>query len=45
MHHGLWGAKLQTDVRSVIETARRRGIGALEAILLALHGQPLPVPA
>src|SRR5689334_21383705 len=41
----VWGAKLHADVRSVIETARRRGIGALEAILLTLRGQPLPGPA
>jgi transposase len=41
----VWGAKLHADVRSVIETARRRGIGAREAILLTLRGQPLPVPA
>jgi transposase len=41
----VWGAKLHADVRSVIETARRRGIGALEAILLTLRGQPLPIPA
>jgi transposase len=41
----VWGARLHADVRSVIETARRRGIGALEAILLTLRGQPLPVPA
>jgi transposase len=41
----VWGAKLHADVRSVIETARRRGSGALEAILLTLRGQPLPVPA
>jgi transposase len=41
----VWGAKLHADVRSVIETARRRGIGALETILLTLRGQPLPVPA
>ena len=41
----VWGARLHAEVRSVIETARRRGIGALEAILLTLRGQPLPVPA
>ena len=41
----VWGAKLHADVRSVIETARRRGIGALEAILLTLRGQLLPIPA
>jgi transposase len=40
-----WGAKLHADVRSVVETARRRGIGALEAILLTLGGKPLPIPA
>jgi transposase len=40
-----WGAKLHAEVRSVIETARRRGIGALEAIRLTLQGQPLPIPA
>ena len=40
-----WGANLYADVRSVIETARRRTIGALEAIRLTLIGTPLPVPA
>ena len=43
-----WSAvfrKVTNCFRSVIETARRRGIGALEAILLTLRGQPLPVPA
>jgi transposase len=40
-----WGANLHADVRSVVETARRREIGALEAILLTLRGQPLPIPA
>lgn len=38
-----WGAKLYADIRSVLETARRRSIGALRAIRLALAGQPLPV--
>ena len=37
-----WGAKLYADIRSVIETARRRAIGALEAIRLTLAGMPLP---
>src|SRR3954449_11621813 len=41
----VWGARLHAEVRSVIETARRRGIGAIEAILLTLRGQPLLVPA
>jgi hypothetical protein len=30
-------------VRSVIETARRRGIGILKAIRITLTGEPLPV--
>jgi hypothetical protein len=37
-----WGAKLYADIRSVIETARRRAIGVLEAIRLTLAGMPLP---
>jgi hypothetical protein len=40
-----WGAKLYANIRSVIETARRRAIGALEAIRLTLAGMPLPNPA
>jgi hypothetical protein len=40
-----WGANLYADIRSVIETARRRAIGALQAIRLTLIGAPLPVPA
>jgi len=40
----VWGAKLHANVRSVIETARRRGIGALQTIMLTLGGLPLPVP-
>jgi len=38
-----WGANLYADVRSVIETARRRGIGLLKAIRLTLQATPLPV--
>jgi transposase len=38
-----WGAKLYADVRSVFETARRRGIPILQAIRLTLDKQPLPV--
>ena len=38
------GARLYADIRSVIETARRRAIGALEAIRLTLAGIPLPEP-
>lgn len=40
-----WGARLYADIRSVIETARRRAIGALEAIRLTLAGTPLPALA
>ena len=36
-----WGAKLYADIRSVLETARRRSIGALDAIRLTLAGVPL----
>ena len=39
-----WGARLYADIRSVIETARRRAIGAPEAIRLTLAGTPLPEP-
>jgi transposase len=38
-----WGAELYANVRSVIETARRRGIGILKAIRLTLDETPLPV--
>jgi transposase len=40
-----WGASHYADIRSVIETARRRTIGALEAIRSTLSGSPLPVSA
>jgi transposase len=40
-----WGARLYADIRSVIETARRRATGALDAIRLTLAGTPLPIPA
>ena len=39
-----WAAELYADVRSVTETARRRAIGALEAIHLTLKGLPLAGP-
>jgi hypothetical protein len=39
-----WGAKLYADTRSIIATARRRAIGALEAIRLTMAGMPLPEP-
>ena len=37
-----WAALLYADIRSVIETARRRAIGALDAIRFTLDGSPLP---
>ena len=40
-----WAAALYADIRSVVETARRRAIRALEAIRLTLAGKPLPIAA
>ena len=40
-----WGAELYADLRSVIETGRRRAIDALAAIRLTLEGKPLAPPA
>jgi transposase len=37
-----WGATLYADIRSVLETARRRAIDPLRAIRLTLNGEPLP---
>lgn len=37
-----WGAKLYADIRSVLETARRRAIDPLRAIRLTLEGATLP---
>ena len=36
-----WGAHLYADIRSVIETARRRSIRTIDAIRLTLKGEPL----
>jgi len=36
-----WGAELYADIRSTLETARRRAIGALQAIRLTLDDKPL----
>lgn len=36
-----WAARLYADVRSVIETGRRRAIRAIDAIRLTLHGTQL----
>jgi transposase len=40
-----WGAKFYADIRSVVETARRRAIRAIDAIRLTLRAQPLQCPA
>lgn len=39
-----WSARLYADIRSVLETARRRSIGALDAIRLTLAGAALQNP-
>jgi transposase len=41
----VWGADLYANVRSVLETARRRGLGILQALRLTLKGEPLPTAA
>lgn len=38
----VWGAKFYADFRSVIETARRRALNPLQAIILTLTNTPLP---
>jgi transposase len=40
-----WGAKFYADIRSVVETGRRRAIRAIDAIRLTLRGQTLPCAA
>jgi transposase len=40
-----WGAKLYADIRSVVETARRRGWRAIDAIRLTLARSPMPAAA
>ena len=37
-----WAAKLYADIRSVVETARRRGLRAIDAIRLTLAQNPMP---
>lgn len=37
-----WAAKLYADIRSVVETARRRGLRAIDAIRLTLTASPMP---
>ena len=40
-----WGAALYADIRSVVETARRRAIRAIDAIRLTLDGRQIPIAA
>jgi Transposase IS66 family. len=37
-----WGAALYANIRSVVETARRRSVRAIDAIRLTLKGLPIP---
>ena len=39
-----WGAHFYADLRSTVETGRRRSIRAIDAIRLTLQGMPLPLP-
>jgi transposase len=39
-----WGAHFYADLRSVVETGRRRSIRAIDAIRLTLNAMPLPIP-
>lgn len=38
-----WGAALYADIRSVVETARRRSLRTIDAIRLTLEERPLPI--
>src|ERR1700733_1937913 len=40
-----WGTVLYADIRSLVETARRRLIRAINAIRLTLEGLPIPCVA
>lgn len=40
-----WGAALYADIRSVVETARRRSIRPIDAIRLTLKNLPIPTAA
>ena len=40
-----WGAALYADIRSVVETARRRAVRAIDAIRMTLEGRPIPCAA
>ncbi|RUU11588.1 hypothetical protein EOD23_10045, partial [Mesorhizobium sp. USDA-HM6] len=38
-----WSAALYAHIRSVVETAHRRSISAIDAIRHTLDGRPLPI--
>ena len=40
-----WAAELYADVRTAVETGRRRSVRAIDAIRLTLAGRPIPIPA
>ena len=40
-----WGAKFYADIRSVVETGRRRAVRAIDAIRITLRGENLPCAA
>jgi transposase len=40
-----WAATLYADIRSAVETARRRNVRAIDAIRLTLSGHPIPKTA
>ena len=40
-----WAAELYADVRTAVETGRRRSVRAIDAIRLTLAGTPIPLPA
>jgi transposase len=39
-----WAAKLYANIRSAVETGRRRAVRAIDAIRLTLEGMPIPLP-
>jgi transposase len=39
-----WGAHFYADLRSAVETGRRRAVRAIDAIRLTLEGMPIPIP-
>lgn len=40
-----WAATLYADIRSAVETGRRRATRAIDAIRLSLAGSAIPFPA